>query len=282
MRPRQWTKNVVVFAALAFAGDLFDLRRALLATAAFALFCLLSGAVYILNDVVDVEADRHHEAKRTRPIAAGDLSTTVAVVAGVAVGGAALAGAFAVAPRLGAVALAYAVLQAAYTLILKREVVLDAMAISAGFVLRAVAGAVAIAVPVSSWLLLCTFLLALFLALAKRRHELVLLEDQADRHRASLKEYSAPFIDSMLSTTAAAAVVAYAVYTVTPAAGEQYRYLMGTVPFVVYGLFRYLYLVHRHDLGGSPEEILLTDVPLMADIVAWAAVTGVILYVLPN
>jgi 4-hydroxybenzoate polyprenyltransferase len=282
MRPRQWSKNVFVFAAFAFAGDLLDLRRALFSLAAFVLFCLLSGAVYIVNDLVDLKADRLHERKRTRPIAAGDLSTTTAAVAGASIGIAALAGAFAIAPKLGAVMFGYAVLQALYVLFLKKEVILDAMAISAGFVLRAAAGAVAIAVPASSWLLLCTFLLALFLALAKRRHEIVLLEGEAHEHRASLKEYTTAFIDSMLSTTAAAAIVAYALYTVSPTAGDHYRYLMATVPFVVYGVFRYLYLVHRCDLGGSPEEVLLSDVPLIVDIAAWAAVTGVIMYVLPS
>lgn len=282
MRPRQWTKNVVVFAALAFAGDLFDLHRALLATAAFALFCLLSGAVYILNDVADAGVDRLHERKSRRPIASGELGVGAAITAGVVIGCAAMAGAFAVAPKFGLAAVAYAALQAAYTLFLKRQVVVDAMAISAGFVLRAAGGAYAIGVPASAWLLLCTFLLALFLALAKRRHELVLLEDDADAHRPALKDYTPQFIDSMLSTTAAAAIVAYALYTVTPFAGDHLRYLMGTVPFVVYGIFRYLYLVHRKDLGGSPEEILLTDVPLILDIVAWAVVTGVIVYVLPG
>jgi 4-hydroxybenzoate polyprenyltransferase len=282
MRPRQWTKNVFVFAALVFAGDLLDVRRAVFALAAFVLFCLLSGAVYILNDVADLEADRLHEKKRSRPIAAGELSPAAAVVAGAVIGAVALAGGFAVAPRFGAVLLGYVVLQTVYTLFLKKQVIVDAMAISAGFVLRAVGGAYAIGVPSSTWLLLCTFLLALFLALAKRRHELALLEEAAEEHRVSLRDYTAEFIDTMLSTTAAAAIVAYAMYTVTPTGGDHYRYLMGTVPFVVYGVFRYLYLVQRRDLGGSPEEILLTDVPLIVDLLLWAIITGVIVYVLPS
>jgi len=282
MRPRQWTKNVFVFAALVFAGDLLDVQRVMFALVAFAMFCLLSGAVYILNDVADVESDRLHEGKRTRPIAAGDLSRSVAVVAGVTIGAMAIGASVAVDPKFAAVLLGYALLQVIYTLFLKKEVIVDAMAISVGFVLRAVAGAYAIGVPVSAWLLLCTFLLALFLALAKRRQELVLLEGDADMHRVSLGAYSEPFIDSMLSTTAAAAIVAYAVYTVTPGGGEHYQYLMATVPFVVYGVFRYLYLVHRRDLGGRPEEILLTDVPLIVDLLIWAAFTVVIVYVLPS
>jgi 4-hydroxybenzoate polyprenyltransferase len=282
MRPRQWTKNVFVFAPLAFAGDLLDMRRAAFALVAFVLFCMMSGAVYILNDVADIEADRLHSRKRTRPIASGELGIAAAVTSALVVGVAALAGAFAVAPKFAAVMLGYALLQVVYTLLLKKEVIVDAMAISAGFVLRAVGGAYAIGVPASSWLLLCTFLLALFLALGKRRQELLFLEDDADLHRASLKEYTAPFIDSMLSTTAAAAIVAYAMYTVTPTAGDHYRYLMGTVPFVVYGVFRYLFLVHRRGLGGRPEEILLSDVPLIVDLAMWAIATGVIVYILPS
>ncbi len=282
MRPRQWTKNLVVFAALAFAGELLDWRRILLGTAAFVVFCLLSGSVYVLNDVLDMDADRLHATKKSRPVASGELSRESAVAAGTAIGLFAIACAFAISPLMGTVAVAYVALQAAYMLFLKKQVILDAMAIAAGFVLRAVAGAVAISVPVSSWLMLCTFLLALFLAFGKRRHELMMLGDEANEHRVALGHYSAPLIDSMLSTTAAATIVAYAFYTFTPTTGERYRYLMVTVPFVAYGLFRYLYLVHRHDLGGSPEEILLTDWPLIIDIVAWAAVAAVIIYVLPG
>lgn len=280
MRPRQWTKNAFVLAALVYSGDLLDAQRVLLAAAAFALFCLLSGSVYLVNDIADAEADRAHETKRDRPIAARDVSAATAAVAAAAVGLVALAGSFALSLRFGAVALAYALLQVAYTLYLKKMVILDVMAISAGFALRAAAGAFAIGVPTSSWLLLCTFLLALFLALSKRRHELVVLGNGKDSRRATLQEYTAPFIDSMLTPTVAATILAYAMYTFTPTAGEHYRYLMGTVPLVVFGLFRYLYLVHRRDLGGSPEDIVLSDVPLIVDILSWAILTGVIVYVL--
>ena len=205
-----------------------------------------------------------------------------AAVAAVVLASTAIAGSFALGVRVGIVAVSYAALQVAYSLYLKREVIVDAMAIAAGFVLRAVVGAFAIRVPVSSWLLLCTFLLALFLALAKRRHELMALEGAAGEHRQSLREYSAPFIDSMLSAIVAATIVVYAFYTFSPGAGERYRYLMATVPFVAYGLFRYLYLVYRHELGGSPEEILLSDRPLIVCIVLWMVATGVIVYILPS
>ncbi len=282
MRPRQWTKNLVVFAALGFSGDLLDPQRVLAASAAFVLFCLLCGAVYIFNDVADAESDRQHDTKRLRPIASGALDVSTAVRVGAAIGLGSLLAAFAMGRYFGIVALGYAVLQVAYTVWLKKAVIVDAMTISVGFVLRAVAGAVAIGVLPSPWLLLCTFLLALFLALAKRRHEILLLAGDAGAHRVSLEEYTPEMIDSMLSATTAATILAYALYTFLPVSGERYPYLMLTVPFVAYGLFRYLYLVHRHDLGGSPEEILLTDRPLIIGIVAWLLTTGVILYVLPS
>jgi 4-hydroxybenzoate polyprenyltransferase len=282
MRPRQWTKNLLVFAALIFAGDMFDMHRVVVATVLFGLFCLLSGAVYIVNDIVDAEADRAHPDKASRPIASGVLGVRAAVAAATVLAVVSVAGCFALGVMAGVLAIGYVVLQAAYSLFLKRLVIVDAMTIAAGFVLRAVAGAYAIGVPVSAWLFLCTFLLALFLGLAKRRHELVLLETTAAEHRESLRDYSAPFIDSMLSSTVAATIVAYALYTVSPTGGEKFQYLMATVPFVVYGLFRYLYLVHRRDLGGSPEEILLTDQPLIIDILLYLVVTGVIVYVLPG
>lgn len=282
MRPRQFTKNLVVFAALGFSGDLLDAQRIVAATVAFVLFCLLTGAVYILNDVVDAESDRLHPTKRTRPIASGALPVSIAVGAGATFGAVALLGAFALGWQFGLVALGYALLQIAYSGWLKKVVIVDAMAIAVGFVLRAVAGAAVVGVLPSSWLLLCTFLLALFLALAKRRHELLLLEDDAGEHRTSLSEYTPEMIDSLLSATTSATILAYALYTFLPVSGERYPYLMLTVPFVAYGLFRYLYLVHRHDLGGRPEEILLTDRPLIIGIVGWLVTTAFIIYVLPS
>lgn len=281
-RPRQWTKNLLVFAALVFAGDFFDGQRVLLACAAFVVFCLLSGSVYIVNDLIDAEADRAHPRKASRPIASGALGARAATVAAITLGSLGVAGSFALGLRVGVIAVGYLALQVAYSLVLKKLVIVDAMTVAAGFVLRAVAGAFAIGVPISAWLFLCTFLLALFLALAKRRHELLLLDEDAGAHRESLREYSAPFIDSMLSSTVAATILAYALYTVSTTGGDRFHYLMGTVPFVAYGLFRYLFLVHRRDLGGSPEDVLLTDRPLIIDIVAWLIATGVIVYVLPS
>lgn len=283
MRPRQWTKNLIIFAPLIFAGQLtfttaaaIDILRAL---AAFAVFCLVSGAVYLANDLADLEQDRLHEKKRLRPLAAGELHPgTARITLGVLLV-VALAGAFVLGTSFALVASGYLALQTLYTFRLKNEVLLDVMSIAAGFVLRGFAGAVVIGVPGSPWLYYCAALLALFLGLAKRRHELTLLEADACNHRPSLAHYSAPLIDSMLSAITAATIVTYALYTFFSATGQQNQYLMLTVPFVVYGLFRYLYLVHQKNLGGSPEEILLTDTPLIINIVLWLAAVAAALYI---
>lgn len=285
MRPKQWTKNLLVFAPIIFAGRLVEPRDLLEVVAALAILSGVSGAVYIFNDVRDAEGDRLHEKKRTRPIAAGELSPGTAIAFGAVVLGIGLAAAFALSPSLGIVVLAYFVLQLTYTLVLKHKVILDVFAIAAGFVLRAVAGAVVIGVPSSPWLLLCVSLLALFLALAKRRHEILLLEDEAGGHRVALEEYSASLIDEMISTVTAATVVSYALYTFTdPRTAQFYTvagqtpWMMLTVPFVVYGLFRYLYLMHQKNLGGSPEDILVSDGPLVIDIALWLAAVAAVIY----
>lgn len=279
MRPRQWTKNLILFAPLIFAGRVALGTDALRAVLAFAAFCLVSGAVYIVNDLVDLKQDRLHETKRLRPLASGDLSAPLARVALVVVVAAGLGGSFALGVDFGLVALGYLALQLFYTFWLKYQVILDVMSIAAGFVLRAFAGAVAVGVTGSPWLYYCAALLALFLGLAKRRHELVLLEASAADHRASLAHYSAPFIDAMLSAITAATIVVYALYTFFSPTGQRNPYLMLTVPFVVYGLFRYLYLVHRQNLGGAPEEVLLTDRPLIVNIALWLAAVAVTIYV---
>lgn len=278
LRPRQWTKNLLVFAALVFAGDLDDPRLISIVAAAFVVFCMVAGAAYIFNDLQDLEADRLHQKKRARPLASGELSVGVAwaVAAILAAGG--IAWALVLGQRFALAVAGYALLQVAYTLYLRRLVIIDVMAISAGFVLRAAAGAFVIAVPISPWLFACTALLALFLALGKRRHELVLLEDDAADHRPVLGDYSPALLDDMISTVASATIVAYALYTFYSVTGQHTHYLMLTVPFVVYGLFRYLYLVHQKNVGGNPEELLLTDIPLMADIALWLASVVLLLY----
>jgi 4-hydroxybenzoate polyprenyltransferase len=281
LRPHQWTKNLFVFAALAFSKHLFEAEPFLRASAAFALFCGLSGVVYLVNDVADVDRDRRHPLKRERPIASGALSITQAIAAAIALGIGCLAGASALGGAFLACAVAYLLLNLLYSLRLKRVVILDVIALSLGFVLRPVSGGVAIGVQISDWLLVCTVLLALFLALAKRRHELTsLTESHAAGHRETLSEYSPYLLDQMIAVVTASCVTAYAFYTMAPEtiAKFQTSRLAWTIPFVLYGIFRYLYLVHRRELGGNPTDILLTDRPLLVNVALWAAAVVLIVY----
>jgi 4-hydroxybenzoate polyprenyltransferase len=284
LRPHQWTKNLLVFAALGFSKHLFEVEPLVRASLAFLAFCVLSGAVYLVNDIVDLERDRQHPQKRTRPLASGAL--TVGFVRALAVvltlfalvAAAALGGGFFLA------ATGYLLLTLAYTFVLKDVVILDVIAIALGFVLRAVAGALVIGVFFSDWLIVCTILLALFLALSKRRHELVSLNDAAAAHRSILAEYSPYLLDQMIAVVTASCVTAYAFYTLAPETVERYRTsnLVLTLPFVLYGIFRYLYLVHRRELGGSPTDVLLTDRPLLVAVALWAAVVVAIVYTAPG
>ena len=280
LRPEQWTKNLLVFAGIMFGGRLLDVTAIWSAVAAFAVFCALSSAVYIFNDLADREADRQHPLKSMRPIAAGDLSPTTAAFAGVALAGAALAAATIMNPQLGLAAAAYLVLLLLYSAALKHFVIVDVLVISGGFVLRAVAGAVAVNVPISHWLLVCTTLLALFLALSKRRHELTLLGDGAVGHRRILEEYSPYLLDQMIAVVTASTLAAYTLYTTDAetAARLGTTRLGLTIPFVLYGIFRYLYLVHQKRGGGSPSTLLVTDRPLLACVALWAVSVAVILY----
>jgi 4-hydroxybenzoate polyprenyltransferase len=283
LRPHQWVKNLVVLAALAFSKHLFEPDAFLRAGAAFVVFCALAGATYLVNDVLDAEQDRQHPLKRHRPIASGALPATTAWTASAALTAAALAAAAWLGRGFALSAIAYLALTVAYSLALKHHVILDVLAIAVGFVLRAVAGALAIEVRFSDWLLVCTTLLALFLALAKRRHELVSLEDAAG-HRRILKEYSPYLLDQMIAVVTASCLTAYAFYTLAPETVEKYRTdrLAWTIPFVIYGIFRYLYLVHRKEQGGSPSEVLLTDRPLLVAVALWAAAVVAIVYTAPG
>jgi len=280
LRPEQWIKNLLVFAGVMFGGRLLDVSSLWAAITTFAVFCALSSAVYIFNDIADREADRQHPLKSSRPIAAGDLSPAAAAFAGAGLAGAALAVATILTPRLGLVAAAYLVLLLLYSAALKHFVIVDVLVIAGGFVLRAVAGAVAVAVPISHWLLVCTTLLALFLALSKRRHELTLLGEVAVGHRRILEEYSPYLLDQMIAVVTASTLVAYTLYTTDAetAARLGTTRLGLTVPFVLYGIFRYLYLVHQKRGGGSPSTMLVTDRPLLACVALWAASVAVILY----
>ena len=284
LRPNQWTKNLAVFAALALSKHLFEPEPLLRVVAAFVLFCALSGTVYLLNDVADFERDRLHPLKRLRPVASGALPRRAAATIAVGLGLGAAGASLLLGPLFASCAAAYLILNLLYSFYLKEAVILDVLCISLGFVLRAVAGGVAIAVPISDWLLVCTFLLAMFLALAKRRHELVSLSATATGHRKSLAEYSPYLLDQMISVVTASCLTAYAFYTLAPDTVEKYRThrLAWTIPFVLYGIFRYLYLVHRKDLGGSPTDVLLTDRPLLLTIALWAAAIVLIVYTAPG
>jgi 4-hydroxybenzoate polyprenyltransferase len=236
--------------------------------------------VYLINDVADREADRRHPLKANRPIAAGAISPGTALIVALVMASGALACAFALNQSFGIVAVVYAGLLAAYSGPLKHVVIIDVLTIAAGFVLRAVAGAVAIPVPISHWLLVCTTLLALFLALSKRRHELVLLAGEAASHRRILGEYSPYLLDQMVSVVTASTLMAYAFYTISPETIEKFGTdkLGLTLPFPLYGIFRYLYLVHKKDGGGSPAEMLLNDRPLLTCVALWALAVVLIIY----
>ena len=280
LRPGQWTKNLVVFAGLLFGHALFDPASVALAVAAFIIFCALSGVVYLVNDVLDREADRQHPLKASRPLASGALSPGTALMAAVVLGAGALAASLVISGRFAAVSATYLGLLALYSGPLKHIVIIDVLTIAVGFVLRAVAGAVAIAVPISHWLLLCTILLALFLALSKRRHEIVLLAGNATGHRKILEEYSPYLLDQMISVVTASTLIGYAFYTVDAETIEKFgTSLLGlTIPFPLYGIFRYLYLIHQKEQGGSPSDLLMNDRPLLACVALWVATIVLIVY----
>ena len=271
IRPTQWVKNLIIFAPLVFAKQLFDQDKILLSTLAFAAFCLLAGAVYLLNDLMDIEKDRKHPEKCKRPLPSGDLSPSVAVSALVVMAAAALGASFWLDVRFGVFAVFYFANNLAYSFFLKHIVIMDVMSIAFGFFIRVLAGAAVIAVPTTPWLLMCTILLSLFLGFAKRRHEIVLLTDQADSHRKVLEHYSPYFLDQMILVVSASTVMSYALYTMSPETVAHFgtTKLIYTVPFVLYGIFRYLYLVHQKSGGGNPTKVLLTDRPLLGVVVLW-------------
>ncbi len=281
LRPKQWTKNLVLFAGLIFSQTLTQPFLLLKAIAGFALFSALSGALYILNDIVDLREDGEHPVKSQRPIASGRLSVKAALLWAVVLALGSLCLTWLLGGKFFLVAAMYTVLSIAYSFLIKGIVILDVLAIAFGFVLRAVAGAVVIDVEISTWLLVCTVLLALFLALSKRRHELILLEGSvADLHRKTLSEYSPRLLDQMISVVTASTLMAYALYTMAPETVSKFqtRGLGLTIPFVLYGIFRYLYLIHRREEGGAPEKTFLTDLPLLMDVGLWIIAVGLVIY----
>jgi 4-hydroxybenzoate polyprenyltransferase len=284
MRPRQWTKNLFVFAALVLTQQLLVPSKALATLLTFILFCLASSAVYLLNDVVDIESDRRHPIKRYRPLAAGELQPRAALVAAGVMATVAVVGGLAVNQAVGLVVVAYLGLQVAYSLGLKHLVIVEALAIAGGFVLRVLAGGAAIDAPISPYLYLSMIFLALFQAFAKRRQELEVLAEAAGDHRQSLNEYTTRLLDHFIIIAATATIVTYSLYAITTPqrpANISVNALLLTIPFVLYALFRYLYLVQVQGMGGAPEDILLRDRLLLIDVCAWVLSLLLILYVVP-
>ncbi len=278
LRPKQWTKNAVVFAALVFDHQLFNAHRLGIVVGALICFCLASSAVYIVNDLRDAESDRRHPTKLLRPIASGQVGMSAAIALVAALVLVSVPFAFLLRPGFAGILIGYLVLMMAYTFVLKHLVIVDVFAISAGFVLRAAGGAVVLDVPISPWLYVCTVLLSLFIGFGKRRSELVLLEDDAGAHRRNLEEYSPQLLDQFITITAAATIMAYSLYTFSATNLQNDRSMMLTIPFVLYAIMRYLFLVHQRGGGGSPEQILLTDMPLLSCIALWGIVSVVLLY----
>jgi 4-hydroxybenzoate polyprenyltransferase len=280
VRPAEWIKNTFVFAGLVFSRKLTDPAAVIASVTAFAIFCALSGVVYLINDVSDRDRDRQHPRKCDRPIACGALSVGTALSAAAVLAAGGLTAAWMMGRAFGAVATAYVTLLALYSGPLKHIVIIDVLTIAIGFVLRVAAGAVAVGVPMSHWLLVCTILLAMFLGLSKRRHELTLLTDGATGHRRILQEYSPYLLDQMIGVVTASTLMAYVFYAISEETAVRFgTSLLGlTIPFPLYGIFRYLYLVHQREGGGSPAELLLNDRPLLACVALWGLAVVVIIY----
>jgi 4-hydroxybenzoate polyprenyltransferase len=280
MRPLQWIKNLFLFAALVFSGHLFlpgDLARTLVG---FVCFSLSASGVYLFNDIADIEKDRLHPVKSRRPLPSGRITVGTAYAASAILLAAGATGGYLLEPRFFAVLLTYILINILYSVYLKNVVILDVMTIAAGFVLRVLGGAAIISVPTSEWLIICTVLLSLFLGFSKRRHELTMLETSADDHRTVLKYYSPYFLDQMIGIVTASTVMSYVLYTISEDTLQKFhtKNLIYTVPFVLYGIFRYLYLVHRNDEGGDPTRLALTDRPLLVNMILWIVTASTIIY----
>jgi len=280
LRPGQWVKNGFVFAALIFSRSLTDWHRNLIVTLAALFFALISSAVYLLNDILDAPEDRNHPVKRRRPVASGRLSVRKAALTSGLLACTSLAGAWVLDHRFFLVMVSYAGINIVYSWLLKRLVLLDAFVVAAGFVFRVVAGGVVIQVQISSWLIVCTTMVALFLALCKRRHELVILGEEAADHRPILADYSPYFLDQLIAIVTASTVMSYALYTLSPDVRAKFpgKRLELTIPFVLFGIFRYLFLVHQKERGGDPARVLVSDPVLISVVLMWAAAVILIIY----
>lgn len=277
MRPRQWSKNVVIFAGLVFDGQLSNLDSLVRVSLAFVLLCLSAGTIYIINDLVDIEKDRQHPRKKFRPLPSGQLPIPVAISAAVVLPVLTLGVALTFSPALALVLFSYMALQVAYSFVLKNLVIIDLFAITGGFILRVVAGVAVIEVArFSPWLYICTTFLALFLAIGKRRQELIGLADKAQDVRALNKVYTLPLLDDMLRMVTTGSVLAYTLYTFS--AHPEWQAMPLTIPFVLYGIFRYLYLLHVEGKGSAPDEVLFEDMPLLAAIIMWGITVLMVIY----
>ena len=280
-RPKQWIKNILLFLPLLFSKQIFDLSRFINTLLGFLIFCLVASAIYLLNDVKDRGEDRKHPIKCLRPVAAGLLPVSLAMASGIGLAVLGLGFSYFLKQNFFYIVGAYILLQILYTYILKNMVILDVFCVAAGFFIRVIAGGLVSEVSISHWLIICTILLSLFLALAKRRHEQVLLGENAVNHRKIIKEYSPYLLDQMIGVVTATTLISYILYTVSAETVSKFHThgLLATVPFVLYGIFRYLYLVHQRQLGGSPEIILLTDKPLLVNTILWGITAFLIIYV---
>ena len=280
MRPGQWSKNLFIFAGLIFSGNLFHPEVLIRVGSGFILFSLVASSIYIFNDVMDVEYDRAHPEKKSRPVAAGLLSVPAAHAGAIVFAAAGLIGALTLDRVFFAILLSYLIINFAYTIKIKKMVILDIMCISFGFVLRVLAGTELAEVTPSDWLILCTITLSLFLGFSKRRHELAVTGAKAVSHRKVLGEYSLSFLDQMIAVATACTVMSYALYTVSPQTVYRFgtRNLVFSIPFVIYGIYRYLYLIHQKNLGGNPSRELVRDLPLLINALLWALVVVLIIY----
>jgi 4-hydroxybenzoate polyprenyltransferase len=280
LRPKQWTKNNFIFAALIFDLKLFQAEPLFKTLLGFALLCLISGAVYLINDLVDIEKDRQHPVKKNRPLPSGSIPIKAAVITAIILPAFCLPLSFLLDPTFGVIVAGYLLLQIAYSFVLKNIVIVDVFAIAAGFVLRVASGVPLVeAERFSPWLYVFTILLSLFLGLGKRRQELVLLKNQAVNTRSILNEYNLPFLDAMMSIVTTGTIITYAFYTFSAPNLPDNHLMMLTIPFVIYGIFRYLYVIHVQGNGGAPDEVLLTDGPLQAAIGLFGLTVLVILYI---
>ena len=280
MRAYQWTKNFLIFAALIFAKEAFEFDKVALVLQAFAAFCMAASATYLFNDLMDIEKDRQHPKKRHRPIASGALSPGTAWMMIVLLFTASVVLAYTIRWQFLLATLGYIVLTLSYTLVFKNLIILDVLMLAMGFVVRALAGAVALDVKISPWLVVCTLFLALFLGLSKRRHEVVLLEEGASSHRAVLYHYSVHYLDQLILIAAGGTIITYTIYTCAPDVIERLHTdkLYITLPFVIYGLFRYLFIVHHKTGGGDPSATLIKDWPLGLTVVLWGLTCAALIY----